>query len=170
MKILYFICLLGLTTAFDPLPEAEKDLIVANGEEVDLNDFRSDRAVFADISTESRLLNRKATWYEAHYNELTTGITDNIDDPVAYSNSILILFGEKAFPVWTNKDGDVKIAGAEFGEGRVIVLGRSEWVTRDIESPSIATFLGNALKWLNKGVVSTRTVICHSGLDIKTLL
>ena len=154
MKILYFICLLGLATAFDQPPEAEKDLIVANGEEVDLNDFQADRAVFADIGAESRLLNREAPWYEAHYNELTAGITDNIDDPAAYYNSILSLFGEKAFPVWTNKDGDVKIAGAEFGEGRVIVLGRSEWVYRDIGSPSIATFLGNALKWLNKGVVS----------------
>jgi len=32
------------------------------------------------------------------------------------SPSVLALFGDKAFPIATNKVGDVTIAGAEFGK------------------------------------------------------
>ena len=42
-------------------------------------------------------------------NRLVTGLDYGM------SNSVLAIFGEKAFPIATSSSGDVTIAGAEFG-------------------------------------------------------
>ena len=76
----YFLA--GLAFAFEPSPPTqERNLVVADGEEIDLNDFRADRAIFADAAAESKMLNRDSPWYGEHYTKLTEGIDGNIQDP-----------------------------------------------------------------------------------------
>ena len=95
-------------------------------------------------------------WYEDHYAQLTEGIEGYIDQaPQKWRNSKLILTGEKAFPVWLDAFGEARIAAAEYGQGRVVVLGRTQWIARSDQSPSLAQFVVNALKWLTRGKVIT---------------
>ena len=63
-------------------------------------------------------------WYSEHYHELTSGLgpselnVPNFKYPDA--NSVLAVFGEKAFPVWLNSNGDAKIAAALYGKVRYL--------------------------------------------------
>ena len=110
-----------------------------------------------------------APWYEDHYAQLTEGIEGYLDQaPQSYRNSKLILTGEKAFPVWVDAFGDTRIAAAEYGQGRVIVSGRTQWLSKSNQSPSMAQFVANAIKWLTRGKVITQLpyyIMKHSGED-----
>ena len=52
-------------------------------------------------------------WYISHYRFLTKNLTFL---KYGLRNSIMAIFGEKTFPIATNKHGDVTIAAAEFGQ------------------------------------------------------
>ncbi|XP_076000035.1 TRPM8 channel-associated factor homolog [Genypterus blacodes] len=52
-----------------------------------------------------------------------------------------------AFPVGTNKDGQAFLAGAYYGQGRVIVVTHEGLLRREILAP----FFKNAINWLDEG-------------------
>ena len=56
----------------------------------------------------------KKLWYEDHYRELVKNIAQlHITKEL---NSLVYIFGEKAFPVALNKAGEVTIGAALYGE------------------------------------------------------
>jgi hypothetical protein len=72
-----------------------------------------------DEDNQVDLQSQPEPWYTEHYKSLTSGLTE-ID--YQSTNSILPIFGEKAFPVATNSDGDVTIAAAEYGSVILILI------------------------------------------------
>ncbi|KAK2916895.1 hypothetical protein Q8A67_001269 [Cirrhinus molitorella] len=85
--------------------------------------------------------------------------------------SEVMVHGPLAFPIAVTPDGKAFIAGAYYGQGRVILLSHESYMDRD----SLSTFLINAIKWLDqdrKGVIGieprlkpAQTVLSKSGLD-----
>lgn len=84
--------------------------------------------------------------------------------------SEVLVHGPLAFPIGTTPDGRAFLAGAYYGQGRVIVTTHEGYLGRE----TLAKFLTNALHWLDegrKGVVgitprlkSTISVLSKSGL------
>lgn len=64
----------------------------------------------------------------------------------AISSEILV-HGPLAFPIASTADGRALIAGAYYGQGRVIVLTHEGHLGRE----SLSTFFSNALHWLDEG-------------------
>ncbi|XP_073693014.1 TRPM8 channel-associated factor homolog [Garra rufa] len=87
--------------------------------------------------------------------------------------SEVMVHGPLAFPIAVTPAGKTFIAGAYYGQGRVILLSHESYMGRD----SLSTFLINAIKWLDedrKGVIgilpslkAAHTVLSKSGLDCK---
>ncbi|XP_059389377.1 TRPM8 channel-associated factor homolog isoform X2 [Carassius carassius] len=85
--------------------------------------------------------------------------------------SEVMVHGPLAFPIAVTPDGKAFIAGAYYGQGRVILVSHEGFMGRD----SLSTFLINAIKWLvegHKGVIGilpslqeAHTVLSKSGLD-----
>ncbi|XP_059389379.1 TRPM8 channel-associated factor homolog [Carassius carassius] len=85
--------------------------------------------------------------------------------------SEVLVHGPLAFPIAVTPDEKAFIAGAYYGQGRVILLSHESYIGRD----SLSTFLINAIKWLDegrKGVIGiipslqeAHTVLSKSGLD-----
>ncbi|RXN38415.1 TRPM8 channel-associated factor-like protein [Labeo rohita] len=85
--------------------------------------------------------------------------------------SEVMVHGPLAFPIAVTPAGKAFIAGAYYGQGRVILLSHESYMDRD----SLSTFLINAIKWLDedcKGVIgilhslkAAHTVLSKSGLD-----
>ncbi|RXN27172.1 TRPM8 channel-associated factor-like protein [Labeo rohita] len=85
--------------------------------------------------------------------------------------SEVMVHGPLAFPIALTPAGKAFIAGAYYGQGRVILLSHECYVARN----SLSTFLINAIKWLDedrKGVIgilpslkAAHTVLSKSGLD-----
>ena len=96
------------------------DYIVADGKLIDRNSLRPERVIF--LRENGTIFDRQDTppWYTTHYQALTQGI-DAIDY-TTWINSIVAIFGEKSFPIATNGEGDVIIAGAEFGAVSIFCL------------------------------------------------
>lgn len=94
--------------------DEEPDYIMADGELLDINKM-SARHVVIPGSEESNYDRAAADpWYKADYEALTKGLT--VIDGTAEYNSVVGLFGEKAFPVALSSVGDVTIAGATYGD------------------------------------------------------
>ena len=105
----------------------------------------------------------KMPWYASHYNELKQGLT--FIDLRDLITSILHLFGETAFPIALNSKDYVTIAGSIFGEGRVIVMPRLEFVERyDTDGTGVKEFIQNSINWLNGGEVPQK-VGTHNEID-----
>ncbi|KAF7645965.1 hypothetical protein LDENG_00195670, partial [Lucifuga dentata] len=66
------------------------------------------------------------------------------DDVVA---SEVLFHGSLAFPIGTNQDGQAFLAGAYYGQGRVIVVSHERLLWREI----LASFWKNAIYWLDEG-------------------
>ncbi len=94
------------------LPLLAPNYIVADGKLIDLDSLKPERTIF--IRENETPTDRQSPWYTAHYQELTKGLTSI--DYTGWSNSVVAIFGEKAFPIATNGAGDVIISGAEFGK------------------------------------------------------
>ncbi|KAL1278891.1 hypothetical protein QQF64_025564 [Cirrhinus molitorella] len=85
--------------------------------------------------------------------------------------SEVMVHGPLAFPIAVTPEGKAFIAGAYYGQGRVILLSHESYMDRD----SLSTFMVNAIKWLDqdrKGVIGieprlkpAQTVLSKSGLD-----
>ncbi|KAK2916894.1 hypothetical protein Q8A67_001268 [Cirrhinus molitorella] len=85
--------------------------------------------------------------------------------------SEVMVHGPLAFPIAVTPEGKAFIAGAYYGQGRVILLTHESYMDRD----SLSTFMVNAIKWLDqdrKDVIGieprlkpARTVLSKSGLD-----
>lgn len=85
--------------------------------------------------------------------------------------SEVMVHGPLAFPIAVTPNGKTFIAGAYYGQGRVIVVSHEGYMGRD----SLSSFMINAIKWLDegrKGVVgivpnltAAHTVLSKSGLD-----
>ncbi|XP_052473198.1 TRPM8 channel-associated factor homolog isoform X2 [Carassius gibelio] len=85
--------------------------------------------------------------------------------------SEVLVHGPLAFPIAVTPDEKAFIAGAYYGQGRVILLSHEGYMGRD----SLSTFLISAIKWLDegrKGVIgiipslqAAHTVLSKSGLD-----
>ncbi|XP_050957255.1 TRPM8 channel-associated factor homolog [Labeo rohita] len=85
--------------------------------------------------------------------------------------SEVMVHGPLAFPIAVTPAGKTFIAGAYYGQGRVILLSHECYMERD----SLSTFLINAIKWLDedrKGVIGilpsrkrAHRVLSKSGLD-----
>ncbi len=88
------------------------NFIVADGKLIDLNSLKPERTIF--LRENETPTDRQSPWYIAHYQELTKGLTSI--DYTGWINSVVAIFGEKAFPIATNGAGDVVISGAEFGK------------------------------------------------------
>ncbi len=124
-------------------------------------------AIFVAFAKANFAFNDQLTiWYQGHYEALTDNIQDQIEDPDHHRNSILTIFGKKAFPVWLNIDGDVKVAGAEFGSGRVLAGGENDWFEDEI-SPSLSTLVTNAVNWLTQGKESPRVACFNTRYSVK---
>ncbi|XP_062872576.1 TRPM8 channel-associated factor homolog [Trichomycterus rosablanca] len=61
--------------------------------------------------------------------------------------SEIFVHGSSAFPVGFTPDKKAFIAGARYGQGRVIAVGHERYLDRN----SLSTFLINALLWLDRG-------------------
>ncbi|XP_072546825.1 TRPM8 channel-associated factor homolog [Salminus brasiliensis] len=61
--------------------------------------------------------------------------------------SDVFVHGPSAFPIGLTPDGKTFIAGAHYGQGRVIVVSHESYLGRE----SLSTFMINAVCWLNKG-------------------
>ncbi len=85
--------------------------------------------------------------------------------------SEVMVHGPLAFPIAVTPAEKAFIAGAYYGQGRVILVSHEGYMGRD----SLSTFLINAIKWLDegrKGVIgilpslnAAHTVLSKSGLD-----
>ncbi|RXN27175.1 TRPM8 channel-associated factor-like protein [Labeo rohita] len=85
--------------------------------------------------------------------------------------SEVMVHGPLAFPIAVTPAGKTFIAGAYYGQGRVILLSHENYMDRD----SLSTFLINAITWLDqdrKGVIGilpsrkgAHRVLSKSGLD-----
>ncbi|KAI2647324.1 hypothetical protein H4Q32_029453 [Labeo rohita] len=85
--------------------------------------------------------------------------------------SEVMVHGPLAFPIAVTPAGKTFIAGAYYGQGRVILLSHESYMDRD----SLSTFLINAITWLDqdrKGVIGilpsrkgAHRVLSKSGLD-----
>ncbi len=85
--------------------------------------------------------------------------------------SEVMVHGQLAFPIAVTPAEKAFIAGAYYGQGRVILVSHEGYMGRD----SLSTFLINAIKWLDeghKGVIgilpslkAAHTVLSKSGLD-----
>ncbi|XP_065137596.1 TRPM8 channel-associated factor homolog [Paramisgurnus dabryanus] len=69
------------------------------------------------------------------------------DIKCAYVASELMVHGPFAFPIAVTPAGKVFIAGAYYGQGRVIVVTHEGYLSRE----SLSTFLINAINWLDDG-------------------
>lgn len=85
--------------------------------------------------------------------------------------SEVLVHGPLAFPIGATPDGKAFLAGAYYGQGRVIVATHEGYIGRD----SLAKFFSNALHWLDEGrngvvgikpqLKSTESVLAKSGLQ-----
>ncbi|XP_043115732.1 TRPM8 channel-associated factor homolog [Puntigrus tetrazona] len=85
--------------------------------------------------------------------------------------SEVMVHGPLAFPIAVTPDGKAFIAGAYYGQGRVILVSQEAYMKKD----SLSTFLINAIKWLDEGrkgvigivpnLTAAHTVLSKSGLD-----
>ncbi|XP_067221166.1 TRPM8 channel-associated factor homolog [Chanodichthys erythropterus] len=85
--------------------------------------------------------------------------------------SEVMVHGPLAFPIAVTPAGKAFIAGAYYGQGRVIVVSHEGYLGRD----SLSTFMINAIKWLDEGrtgvigilpsLKAAHTVLSKSGLD-----
>ncbi|XDV32623.1 hypothetical protein PO909_003389, partial [Leuciscus waleckii] len=85
--------------------------------------------------------------------------------------SEVMVHGPLAFPIAVTPAGKAFIAGAYYGQGRVILVSHEGYLGRD----SLSTFMINAIKWLDqgrKGVIgilpslkAAHGVLSNSGLD-----
>jgi hypothetical protein len=89
------------------------DYVVADGKLLDMNTLKPERTFVPWLNETKETARQKEAWYTAHYQALTAGISGL---EYGWSNSILAIFGEKAFPIATSGSGDVTIAGAEYGK------------------------------------------------------
>uniref|UniRef100_A0A4W6DSG2 Peptidase M60 domain-containing protein n=1 Tax=Lates calcarifer TaxID=8187 RepID=A0A4W6DSG2_LATCA len=62
-------------------------------------------------------------------------------------SSEILIHGPLAFPIGTTEDGRAFLAGAYYGQGRVIVMSHEGFLGRE----SLAPFWKNALHWLDEG-------------------
>ncbi|XP_052432027.1 TRPM8 channel-associated factor homolog [Carassius gibelio] len=86
-------------------------------------------------------------------------------------SSEVMVHGPLAFPIAVTPAGKAFIAGAYYGQGRVILLSHEGFMGRE----SLSTFLINAIKWLDEGrkgaigilpnLKGAHTVLSKSGLD-----
>ncbi|XP_051718222.1 TRPM8 channel-associated factor homolog [Ctenopharyngodon idella] len=85
--------------------------------------------------------------------------------------SEVMVHGPLAFPIAVTPAGKAFIAGAYYGQGRVILVSHEGYLGRD----SLSTFMINAIKWLDEGrtgvigilpsLKEAHTVLSKSGLD-----
>ncbi|XP_042343146.1 TRPM8 channel-associated factor homolog [Plectropomus leopardus] len=78
--------------------------------------------------------------------------------------SEVLVHGSLAFPIGTTEDGRVFLAGAYYGQGRVIVTTHEGYMGRE----SLASFWKNAVHWLDEGrqgVVGTSAKNAHKILS-----
>eukprot|EP00095_Tigriopus_kingsejongensis_P009271 maker-scaffold361_size196684-snap-gene-0.25 protein:Tk09271 transcript:maker-scaffold361_size196684-snap-gene-0.25-mRNA-1 annotation:"protein fam115c-like" len=92
-------------------------------------------------------------WYEAHFRELVRAISEL--DMSNWVASAMTIFGEKTFPIGVDSDGDIVIAAAEHGKGRVLMSGRSEFFYEK-DKPSMEAFAKNTVKWIANGKENPR--------------
>ncbi|XP_028817986.1 TRPM8 channel-associated factor homolog [Denticeps clupeoides] len=71
--------------------------------------------------------------------------------------SEVLVHGPLAFPIASTPDGQAFIAGAFYGQGRVIVITHEGYMGRESLSP----FLINAVKWLDEGRNGTVGIMPH---------
>ena len=89
------------------VPAKEQNLVVTTGHGIiDLNEEH--------FSTRLDVTTREKPWYAADYETLTSGL-ESIDG-TNLSPSVLVLFGQNAFPVNTNKIGQATIGAAKYGK------------------------------------------------------
>ncbi|XP_051718460.1 TRPM8 channel-associated factor homolog [Ctenopharyngodon idella] len=85
--------------------------------------------------------------------------------------SEVMVHGPLAFPIAVTPAGKAFIAGAYYGQGRVILVSHEWYLSRD----SLSTFMINAIKWLDEGqtgaigilpkLKAAHAVLSKSGLD-----
>ncbi|XP_048017691.1 TRPM8 channel-associated factor homolog [Megalobrama amblycephala] len=85
--------------------------------------------------------------------------------------SEVMVHGPLAFPVAVTPAGKAFIAGAYYGQGRVILVSHESYLSQD----SLSTFMINAIKWLDEGrmgvigilpsLKAAHAVLSKSGLD-----
>ncbi|XP_026172019.1 TRPM8 channel-associated factor homolog [Mastacembelus armatus] len=76
--------------------------------------------------------------------------------------SEILVHGPLAFPIGTTGDGKVFLAGAYYGQGRVIVVSHETFLGRE----SMAQFWNNAIHWLDEGRQGVVGVVPDHALNI----
>ncbi|XP_013930910.1 PREDICTED: TRPM8 channel-associated factor homolog, partial [Thamnophis sirtalis] len=92
------------------------------------------------------------------YNSLLRGIP-SIDVTGDFIPCELLLTGDQAFPVLIGSNGQVLIAAAQYGKGRVVVTAHESM----IQLPQFLPFIKNALDWLRPS--PTALIGVHGSLD-----
>ncbi|KAI4871509.1 hypothetical protein NFI96_029130, partial [Prochilodus magdalenae] len=85
--------------------------------------------------------------------------------------SVVLVHGSSAFPIGFTPDGEAFLAGAHYGQGRVVAVSHESYLGRE----SMSTFMLNAIQWLDrgrKGVIGVldelsgvNTLLSQSGLQ-----
>ncbi|XP_067221774.1 TRPM8 channel-associated factor homolog [Chanodichthys erythropterus] len=101
---------------------------------------------------------------------LLQGVSEFDTQGEALASEVMV-HGPLAFPIVFTPAGKAFIAGAYYGQGRVILVSHEGYLGRD----SLSTFMINAIKWLDEGrtgvigilpsLEAAHTVLSKSGLD-----
>ncbi|XP_070803541.1 TRPM8 channel-associated factor 2-like [Pituophis catenifer annectens] len=92
------------------------------------------------------------------YNSLLRGIR-SIDVTGDFNPCELLLTGDQAFPVLVGSNGQILIAAAQYGKGRMVVTAHEAM----IQLPQFLPFIKNALEWLRRSL--TAHIGVHRSLD-----
>uniref|UniRef100_A0A8C4IF57 Peptidase M60 domain-containing protein n=1 Tax=Dicentrarchus labrax TaxID=13489 RepID=A0A8C4IF57_DICLA len=84
--------------------------------------------------------------FEDDLDFLLNGVTEfDLQNGVAASE--VLVHGPLAFPIGTTEDGQVFLAGAYYGQGRVVVVSHEGLLRRE----TLAPLWNNAIRWLDEG-------------------
>ncbi|XP_033016947.1 TRPM8 channel-associated factor 2-like [Lacerta agilis] len=96
--------------------------------------------------------------FKNSYATLVKGVP-SFDFSGGFQPGELLLTGDKAFPVLVSANGQVLIAGSQYGKGRMVVVSHEDV----LKTPQFLPFIRNVLQWLKPSVASQVGV--HASLD-----
>ncbi|XP_029026249.1 TRPM8 channel-associated factor homolog [Betta splendens] len=76
--------------------------------------------------------------------------------------SEVLVHGSLAFPIATSNDGRAFVAGAYYGQGRVILISHEGFMGNQ----NLAPFLKNAIRWLDEGRQGVVGLLHHPAFDV----